>query len=458
MTYHDWKSIESHIRRTLEQDQAHSLLTESFLRNARTVYEGGSGLITETAIRPVASLPDYEALPRLGGAASADVMRETVMIKLNGGLGTSMGLERAKSLLPVKNGLSFLDIIARQVLHLRGQYGIDLPLLFMTSYNTDRDTLQALAGYAALSDGQRGLPLTFLQHRVPKLLADNLLPAVSNKEPALAWCPPGHGDIYTALVTSGLLDKLVAGKFRYAFLSNSDNLGAVIDPAIPAMMKQRNIPFLLEVADRTEADRKGGHLAVSADSGQLLLRESAQCPPDAQEAFQDIHRYRYFNTNNLWIDLQALRELLSTTGATPQLALMVNRKTLDPRDDTSPAVLQLETAMGSAVASFKHAAALRVPRTRFAPVKTTDDLLGLWSDAYELTSEMHIQLHPLRREMGPPIIKLDPKYYRKIDGFAARFPAGAPSLLRCRSLTVEGDHTIPADMVFEGDAIYPPPR
>jgi len=451
MTEQNWTIIESAVSRQLEKDGAHPLLIESFVRHTRLVFDGVSGLVNRDMIAPVEDLPDYLALDTKDRQAGLAALPHVVMIKLNGGLGTSMGLEKAKSLLPVKQGMSFLDIITRQVLHLRREHKVNLPLLFMTSFSTDQDTLDALKKYPELINGQAGMPLTFLQNRVPKILTDSFLPASLTDNTDKAWCPPGHGDIYTALITSGLLEQLVTRGYRFAFISNADNLGAVIDPVIPGMMQNQNVPFLIEVTDRTEADKKGGHLARSRGDGQLLLRESAQCPPDEKDEFQDIQRYRYFNTNNLWVDLQALHKLVHDTGAVPELALMVNRKTLDPRDEKSASVLQLETAMGSAVSSFKGAAALRVPRTRFAPVKTTDDLLGLWSDAYELTPEMHIQLAAAREKLGPPVIKLDPAFYRKIDDFSARFPDGAPSLIQCRSLTVEGDHLFRAGVVMTGD-------
>ncbi|HMO49642.1 MAG TPA: UTP--glucose-1-phosphate uridylyltransferase [Kiritimatiellia bacterium] len=452
----DWPVVEQAIRQALERDQAHHALIASFLQNARRVHEGTTGLIPEDAIAPVDPLPDYEHLPPTAPDDARDILSRVVMIKLNGGLGTSMGLARAKSLLPVKNGLSFLDIIARQVLHLRQTHGVPLPLLLMTSYSTDRDTRDALAGYPTLGHDASGLPLTFLQHRAPKLMADTLLPAEASANPDQAWCPPGHGDLYTALITRGILDELVARGFRYAFVSNADNLGAVIDPAIPRFMQSHRAPFLMEVADRTAADRKGGHLARERQGHRLLLRESAQCPESDQAAFQDIERHRYFNTNNLWVDLAALRESIQRTGGPPELALIINRKTLDPRDDRSPAVLQLETAMGAAIASFDGAVALRVPRTRFAPVKTTDDLLGLWSDAFVLGNDLQIRLAPERADLGPPVIKLDPRYYKKIDAFSARFPRGAPSLVGCRSLVVEGDHTFSPEQRFEGDVAITP--
>jgi len=458
MPRHDWISIENQIRKKLEADRAHPMLIDSFLRHARMVNSGTTGLITRNEIDPVRELPDYRSLGETDRTAGQLALSKTVMIKLNGGLGTSMGLERAKSLLPVKKGLSFLDIIAGQILKLRAEFNVPLPLLFMTSYRTDADTLDALQKYSTLTSGQPNIPLTFPQNRVPKLLADTLMPAESLADPEKAWCPPGHGDIFTALITSGLLEKLVHDQYRYAFISNADNLGAVIDPAIAGMMANRNIPFLIEVTERTEADKKGGHLAMAKQSGQLLLRESAQCPEDEKDEFQDITRYRFFNTNNIWVDLTALHDVIKNTGAVPVLSLMVNRKPLDPRDKTSPQVLQLETAMGSAVASFRGATALNVPRTRFAPVKTTDDLLALWSDAYELTEHMHIQLSPKRHLPGPPVIKLDPGFYQNIDDFTLRFPEGAPSLLGCRKMTVEGNHIFHGLFPISGDAYFNNPK
>ncbi len=450
MSETNWPVIEDRIRAVLDADGAQPMLTESFLRHTKLVHEGTTGLIYEADIGPVGTLPDFERLARPASDEAREALRQTVMIKLNGGLGTSMGLEKAKSLLPVKQGLSFLDIIARQVLQLRKKHGIAMPLLLMTSFSTDHDTIEALGVYPDLP---AGLPLTFRQHRVPKLLADSLMPATSPADPEKAWCPPGHGDLYAALITSGILEQLIARGFRFAFVSNSDNLGAVMDEAIPVFMARERIPFLVEVADRTAADRKGGHLARDKKTGRLLLRESAQCPPEATGQFQDIERYRYFNTNNLWIDLSALLKLVKESGAVPACSLIINRKTLDPRDDRSPAVLQLETAMGSAISSFAGASALRVPKSRFAPVKTTDELLGLWSDAFVLTDDFHIQLASSRVAMGPPVVNLDPAFYKKIDDFKKRFPHGAPSLIKCRSLTVRGDHTFSPEQGFAGDCV-----
>lgn len=419
----------------------------SFQLNLRRLLGGERGLLAETAVSPLARLPDAEGL----GAhrrTGADALRRTAVIKLNGGLGTSMGLDRAKSLLEVRSGLSFLDLIARQVLALRRESGAAVPLLLMDSFRTVEDADRVLARYPELP--RDGLPLSFLQHRVPKVDAVTLAPAFSPADPELGWCPPGHGDLYPALGSSGVLDALLAAGIEYAFVSNADNLGAVLDPAILGFMADEGIDFLLEAAVRTAADRKGGHLC-RLEGGRLALRESAQCAAEDEAAFQDLRRHRFFNTNNLWLRLPALAEALTAHGGYLPLPTLVNRKTLDPRDPSSPAVYQLETAAGSAISLFERAAAVQVPRRRFSPVKNTDDLLAVRSDAYELGADWRLTL--ATGCSRPPVVSLDPRFFKLIDRFEARFPCGPPSLLRCGSLTVEGDITFGAGVVVDGDVV-----
>ncbi|MGZ6729533.1 MAG: UTP--glucose-1-phosphate uridylyltransferase, partial [Gaiellaceae bacterium] len=287
-----------------------------------------------------------------------------------------------------------------------------------------------------------------VQNKVPKIRADNLQPVSWPENPELEWAPPGHGDLYTALMSSGMLDTLLARGYRYAFVSNSDNLGAAFEPRILAWVAREEIPFLMEVADRTEADRKGGHLARQRGGG-LVLRESAQTPEEDAEAFQDVRRHRFFNTNNLWIDLRALAGQLECRGGVLGLPMIVNRKTVDPTDPSSPEVLQLETAMGAAIGVFEGARALRVPRRRFAPVKTTNDLLVLRSDAYVLTDDARVEPAWQGRD-GPPLVDLDPRFYRLLRDFEARFPAGPPSLTACERLTVMGDVAFGRDVIVRG--------
>ena len=440
--------IESGIRARMAADGAPPLVVEAFLRNYRRWNAGDLGVIAGSSLGALGDLPRMEDLDDLDPAGEKAISR-TVIFKLNGGLGTSMGLEQAKSLIIAKNGLSFLDIIVRQVEFLRRRCRAALPVLFMNSFSTEADSLAALAREHPGFANAGGLPLSFCQHRVPKLDLATRAPVQWPAHPALEWCPPGHADIYHALQTTGLLDTLLERNFRYAFVSNADNLGALLHMGILGHIARHRIPFLMEVTARTECDRKGGHLARDNRTGRLLLRESAQCPPGEIADFQDIVRYGLFNTNNLWLDLEALRDMLRAAGGLPQLPLIVNRKTVDPADAGSPAVVQLEAAMGSAIAGFENAAALVVPRFRFAPVKTTNDLLAIRSDLYTLGEEHQVALHP-RRFTPPPAITLDPRFYRNIADFEPRFAKGPPSLLQCDALKIDGDIHFGANVHIEG--------
>jgi UTP--glucose-1-phosphate uridylyltransferase len=292
------------------------------------------------------------------------------------------------------------------------------------------------------------VPPDFVQNKVPKLRADDLRPVSWPDDPDLEWAPPGHGDIYTALVTSGMLEALLDRGYRFAFVSNSDNLGAVLEPRILDWFARERIPFLLEVTDRTEADRKGGHIARRRGDG-LVLRERSQTREDDVEAFEDIGRHRFFNTNTLWVDLHSLADVLEHRDGVLGLPLIANRKTVDPSDPSSPEVIQLETAMGAAIEVFEGAQALRVPRRRFAPVKTTNDLLVVRSDAYILTDEAHVEPAPERGERAP-VVDLDSRFYKLLRDFEARFPAGPPSLVACERLTIVGDVAFGRDVIVRG--------
>ena len=410
--------------------------------------EGATGFIARNEAQPVDVLPDYDELDAAMRRAGTDALDRAIVIKLNGGLGTSMGMQGAKSLLAVKDELSFLDIIVRQLLHIRRQSGARLPLVLMNSFTTRSDSLAALADYP---DFTQDVPVDFLQHMEPKIWKDSLAPATWPDDPEKEWCPPGHGDIYTALVAGGMLDDLLARGYEYAFVSNADNLGAIVDVAILGFVAERGIPFLMEVADRTAADRKGGHLARSSD-GRLILRESAQCPPDEEQAFQDVQLYRYFNTNNLWINLRALAQILAERNGVLGLPLIRNEKSVDPAKPSTPRVYQLETAMGAAIAVIENAQALRVPRSRFVPVKKNSDLLVLMSDASALGDEYGLHLATERGD-SPPVVTLDDRYYQLYDDMIERFPHGAPSLRRCSTLTVKGDVVFGRDVMVEGHVI-----
>ncbi|QGF23015.1 UTP--glucose-1-phosphate uridylyltransferase [Raineyella fluvialis] len=420
------------------------LAIEVFAHYYAQLEEGHTGLIPEDSIDPVLDVTDIAEV-EVSPEQQREALSKTVMIKLNGGLGTSMGMDRAKSLLPVRDGLSFLDIIARQIRHTRTAGDIGLPLLLMDSFRTQEDSLAALAAYPELA--HEGLPLDFVQHQEPKLLVDSLEPVDWPADPSLEWCPPGHGDIYVALLTTGLLDELIARGYRYANTSNADNLGAAPDGRLAGWFAASGAPYAPEVCRRTPADRKGGHLGRRKSDGRMILRDTAQTPEEDMKWFTDEERHPYFHTNNLWFDLVALRDALAARGGVPGLPLIRNRKHVDPRDPDSPEVYQIECALGAVVELFDDPQPVLVERGRFLPVKTTDDLLLLRSDAYEMGEDFRLRLVPEQA----CLVKLDSRHYKRIADFDAHFPQGAPSLRDADSLTVEGDWTFGADVVATGD-------
>ncbi|MFN2617871.1 MAG: UTP--glucose-1-phosphate uridylyltransferase [Thermoleophilaceae bacterium] len=429
----------------MRREELPQVAMQTFAEHYRRLTEGERGMLPESELVPVDELPGMEDLPE-EDADAAQALDRAVVIRLNGGLGTSMGMTGPKSLVEAKDGLTFLDIAARQVLGLRERHGARLPLVLMNSFRTRGDTLAALERYPELPVD---VPLDFLQGKVPKVRADDLQPVSWDADPELEWAPPGHGDVYTSLVASGMLEALLERGYQHALVSNIDNVGSVLEPRILAWFARKGVPFLMEVTARTDADRKGGHLARRGEGGGLVLREIAQTPEEDRDAFQDVARHRFFNTNTLWIDLRQLGQALERQGGLLGLPLIVNRKHVDPSDASSPEVLQLESAMGAAIGVFDGAAALRVPRTRFAPVKTTNDLLVLRSDAYRLTAEACVEL-AAERGGRPPFVDLDPDHFKLLGGFEARFPSGPPSLAACERLTVAGDVAFGAGVLVRG--------
>lgn len=415
----------------------------AFRRNYESLLRNESGMIPEDSIEPAQNLASLENLSST--PADAALLSQAVVIKLNGGLGTSMGLQGPKSLLAVRDGVNFLDLMVRQILDLRKTSGAPVRLLLMNSFSTSGETLGHLQRYRAdgLADATE---VELMQNQIPKIDAASMEPVSWPADPTLEWCPPGHGDLYPALVGSGWLDRLLSEGVRYAFVSNSDNLGAILDPVLLRHFANSGAPFLMECTRRTAADRKGGHLARRKADGRLLLREVAQCPDADLNAFQDIDRHQYFNTNSLWLRLDLLKEQLAADDGVLPLPMIRNNKTVDPRDRKSTPVIQLESAMGAAIECFEGSAAIDVPRSRFAPVKTTGDLLALRSDAYEILENGQVRLHP-SRQGKPPVISLSDEY-KLVDSIDA---LGVPSLIACSSLKVSGPVRFEPGVIIEGD-------
>ncbi|MEM6366202.1 MAG: UTP--glucose-1-phosphate uridylyltransferase [Planctomycetota bacterium] len=423
----------------LQEAKTPDIVIRLFKTHYQNLCGENESFVREATISPADDVVDAEKLDSDLTAVGRDALGAAAVLKLNGGLGTSMGLEGPKSLLPVRGQDSFLALILRQAKNL------NVPLVLMNSFSTQQQTTAAIDSLE--SDVA---VIQFLQHQVPKIDAETLEPALWPKDPVLQWCPPGHGDIYAALVTSGTLEKLLDEGRRYLFVSNADNLGATLDTSILGHFVNSGKSFLMEVADRTAADRKGGHLARKLGGG-LLLREKAQCHPEEQDHFQDISRHRYFNTNNLWLDLVSIKTFLDTNNGVLPLPTITNRKTVDPKDASSTPVFQLETAMGAAIESLPNTDAIRVPRSRFAPVKTTGDLLAVRSDAYAVRDDASVGLIEQRNGV-PPNVELDDRFYKKIADLDDQF-AAAPSLKDCDRLTIQGNLKIAANVVCRRNVV-----
>jgi UDP-N-acetylglucosamine pyrophosphorylase len=407
----------------------------AFQSNFNKLVSGDTGLLPEASIDAVSTLPKYSDLSQLVEGESkdiADLLSKTCVLKLNGGLGTSMGLEKAKSLLEVKDGETFLTLICKQIKHFRAEHRAKVRFMLMNSFSTSEDTLNALKA-SGHDDLATEADVELMQNKSPKVTCEGTLPATNPADPELEWCPPGHGDLYAALMGSGALDRLIKQGCRYMFVSNSDNLGATLDLTLLTYFAQSKKGFLMEVAERTESDKKGGHLALKKNTKTLLLRESAMCPKDDTDAFQDITKHKFFNTNNIWLDLVQVKDVMDKNGGIMPLPLIKNKKTVDPRDSKSTPVFQLETAMGAAIESFADSGAIVVPRSRFAPVKTCSDLFALRSDAYSLTKDFRIVLN--RAEV--PTVVLDDKYYKLVDQMES-LVSKPPSLIECDKLVVQG--------------------
>ncbi len=416
------------------------LAVANFKRAYRKLLQGDLGLIPESAIVPADGLRHLSELECHDMVdMGRDMLGHTVHILLNGGLGTSMGLTGPKALVPAKDDKTFLD------LQLERAEKSGIRLLFMHSPATRQACMEVIEPRLNPPDG---LPLDFVQHMVPRLDAVTLQPISWPENPDREWCPPGHGNLYAALFEHDLLRRFMDAGYRYAFISNIDNLAAWPDPRILGYMYVHSTGFLMETARRAEADRKGGHLAHKID-GSLVLRERAQCPPEDIPSFEDVSRHRFFNTNNLWVDLERLYDMLKQNGGVTELPLIVNEKTVDPQDAASPRVFQLESAAGAAVSWFADAEAIEVPRTRFAPVKTTDDLLTLRSDAVLVTDDGHYI--PADGREIPPNVILDPRFCRTVQGLDQAFPHGPPSLKQCRRLELSGDVRFGANVTVKGE-------
>lgn len=425
MTMQDFSKIKESIKERMAGQPGG--IVDDFTEKAKQVYEGATGKADWSKIGDLKP-EDQVKLEDLKDTDES-LFEKLVLIKLNGGLGTSMGLSKAKSLIEIRKGKTFFDVILEQLDILRKRTGKKIPLLFMNSFNTREDTLN----YPGIGSLNEGLPSDFLQNMVPRLEQESLLPltvdGIENTSHPDLLCPPGHGDIYLALNQTGILDKLIEQGYEYGFLSNGDNLGAVADGRIVTMMQKENIDFAMEVTPKTKADIKGGVLyREKGGSERIQLLETAQVPDGHMKDFEDTTRFKFFSINNLWVRLKALKDRMDQGPLS--LSLIVN-----PKEVHGKKVLQLESAMGAGIGQFDRTKVIEVPRSRFAPVKKCDDLLVRRSDAYILDESKALVKNP-KRSAGEPFVKLSDDY-KKVADFERLMPE-VPSILELEELVIEG--------------------
>jgi len=390
-------------------------------------------------IRPPApeQIVPYNSLPK--SQDPAPLLNKLAVLKMNGGLGTTMGCVGPKSIIEVRDGMNFLDLSVRQIEHLNESHNVDVPFILMNSFNTDEDTQRIIQKYA-----NHNIDIvTFNQSRHPRINRDTLLPIPrSASDEKGGWYPPGHGDLFDAAINSNLIDKLLAAGKEYLFVSNTDNLGAVVDVDILQHMVDSQSEFLLEVTDKTKADVKGGTLIDY--EGTIRLLEIAQVPSDHVEDFKSVRKFQIFNTNSLWINIAAIKRVMEADGM--DLEIIVNAKTTDAGEP----VIQLETAVGAAIKHFRNAHGVNVPRSRFLPVKSCSDLLLVTSDLYTL-QHGRLMMNPSRMFSSTPVIKLG-DHFKKVQQFQKRFKS-MPSMLELDHLTVSGDVSFGRGVTLRGTVI-----
>ncbi|XP_057501687.1 UTP--glucose-1-phosphate uridylyltransferase-like [Actinidia eriantha] len=368
-------------------------------------------------------------------AETKKLLDKLVVLKLNGGLGTTMGCTGPKSVIEVRNGLTFLDLIVIQIESLNAKYGCNVPLLLMNSFNTHDDTQKIVEKYANSNIEIH----TFNQSQYPRLVVDNFMPLPCKGNTGKdGWYPPGHGDVFPSLKNSGKLDALLSQGREYVFIANSDNLGAVVDLKILNHLVQNRNEYCMEVTPKTLADVKGGTL-ISYE-GKVQLLEIAQVPDENVNEFKSIEKFKIFNTNNLWVNLGAIKRLVEEDAL--KMEIIPNPKEVD-----GVKVLQLETAAGAAIRFFDNAIGINVPRSRFLPVKATSDLLLVQSDLYTL-NDGFVTRNPARANPANPSIELGPEF-KKVANFLSRFKT-IPSIIELDSLKVTGDVWFGAGVTLKG--------
>ena len=342
-------------------------------------------------------------------------------VKLNGGLGSSMGCHGPKSLIQIApDGTTFLD----KIINSHCNSPLSNALILLNSFNTESQTKAHIRANFPSLDW-----INVCQQAFKKIDADSLQPL--QEVTTDAFNPPGHGSVYFDLYYSGILHQLQASHIDYLFISNADNLAATVDPTIVQYLAVSKPSFLMELTPKTDADKKGG--TVVDVNNRLTLWEIAQVTESQQALFES---QPYFNTNNIWVSVTALINAIESRQF--KLDIIKNKKVRDAQP-----VIQMEYAMGSAIQSFSDAQVLVVPRTRFFPVKRTSDLLLLLSDCCSWSDSGQLDWDPNQL----PLITLSSplndvshffKYFQRI-----------PSIKHLESLQLSGPILFDSNVNFD---------
>nr|AAD04164.1 UDPglucose pyrophosphorylase [Gracilaria gracilis] len=386
-------------------------------------------------------LQKYDTLPKPATDEElASLLSKLAVLKLNGGLGTSMGCKGPKSVIEVRDDTTFLDLIVQQIGQLNKNHPTaNVPLLLMNSFNTDSETAKIIRKYQDTSVTLT----TFQQSRYPRIVKESLepMPLTHDHYAHEDWYPPGHGDFFQSIYNSGLVDTLLAQGKEYIFVSNVDNLGATVDLNILKNVVDREVEYCMELTDKTRADIKGGTI-ISYD-GKVSLLEVAQVPAKYVEEFKSISKFKVFNTNNIWVSLRAIKRVMQS--GEMKLDIIVNNKEVK-----GTKVIQLESAIGAAIGYFNNACGVNVPRSRFLPVKSTSDLMLIQSNMYNLKSGSLV-MNPARQFTTTPVIKLG-KEFKKVAQYLERL-GSIPDILELDHLTVSGDVYFGANTTLKGTVI-----
>jgi len=419
---------------------------------SRFIDEQGKEIEWSKISPPPQSLIKPYAEVKTDGLSEAEIkslLSKLVVLKLNGGLGTSMGCKGPKSVITVRGDFTFLDMQVQQIEHLNKKYDVNIPLILMNSFNThdSEDTQKVLRKYTYVNVQIH----CFKQSQYPRIYKESLrtVPTEIEGSKLESWYPPGHGDMYQAFYNSGLLEKFIGEGKEYVFCSNIDNLGATIDLSIlhhllgkPGQEVQDKCDFIMEVTDKTRADVKGGTLIMYEN--RLRLLEIAQVPKDHIEDFKAVTKFRIFNTNNLWVKLASIKKSVDENRL--HMEIINNQKQLD----NGSKIIQLETAIGAAIKSFNNSIGINVPRSRFLPVKTCSDLFLIKSNLYTMQSGT-LMMNPDRQFLTTPLVQLG-ENFKKVKDFLGRFQ-NIPDIIELDHLTVAGDVTFGRNVTLKGTVI-----